>query len=233
MSTNTDWIPRTTKGRNELINRLAAFFGSLSMADFGFIEGTPQMIWTEAVYCEAYDAYIQSYANVNKNKALVTKEQHKDFREKEAEMIKAIRILYTAYLRDNPAATDTWKVEYGFPIQSKSRSRNKAPDSHIIVQVTPKVPNRIDILYHDEHVRPRGAKPKGYRGGEKWAIVKPQGEIVKTYEELTQKDFKTENTYEIQFREADQGKVYWFALRWQNTTGEVGPWSPIMSVIIP
>jgi hypothetical protein len=29
------------------------------------------------------------------------------------------------------------------------------------------------------------------------------------------------------------GKRLWFAARWENTTGQKGPWSEIMCVIIP
>jgi hypothetical protein len=37
----------------------------------------------------------------------------------------------------------------------------------------------------------------------------------------------------IDFEEEDRGKTFWYAVRWENTTGLKGPWSEIRSAVIP
>jgi hypothetical protein len=45
--------------------------------------------------------------------------------------------------------------------------------------------------------------------------------------------FATHPPFSLPFDLADTGKRLWYAARWENTTGQKGPWSEIMSVIIP
>jgi hypothetical protein len=45
--------------------------------------------------------------------------------------------------------------------------------------------------------------------------------------------FDTNSPLDIEFTEEDRGKVVWFAVRWENTRGEKGPWSEIYFAIIP
>jgi hypothetical protein len=45
--------------------------------------------------------------------------------------------------------------------------------------------------------------------------------------------FDTDSPLEIEFDEADRGKIVWFAVRWENTRGQKGPWSEIFFAIIP
>jgi hypothetical protein len=50
---------------------------------------------------------------------------------------------------------------------------------------------------------------------------------------LTHSAFDTRSPLKLQFENDLRGKTLYFAMRWENTRGEKGPWSPIMSVIIP
>jgi peptide methionine sulfoxide reductase MsrA len=51
--------------------------------------------------------------------------------------------------------------------------------------------------------------------------------------EVTRSYFDTHTPLVIEFDEEDRGKTFWYAVRWENTRGEKGPWSEIMSAIIP
>jgi hypothetical protein len=59
------------------------------------------------------------------------------------------------------------------------------------------------------------------------------GEKPVNVHELTRSYFDTNSPLTIEFEEEDRGKTFWYAVRWENTTGEKGPWSEIQSVIIP
>jgi hypothetical protein len=45
--------------------------------------------------------------------------------------------------------------------------------------------------------------------------------------------FDTRSPYTFQFDLADAGKRFYCCLRWENTTGQKGPWSEIQNAIIP
>ena len=75
------------------------------------------------------------------------------------------------------------------------------------------------------------AKPEGQHGME--LVARIGGEKPAGVHELTRSYFDTHTPLTIEFTEEDRGKTFWYAVRWENTTGEKGPWSEIMSAVIP
>jgi hypothetical protein len=74
-------------------------------------------------------------------------------------------------------------------------------------------------------------KPKGVHGAEiRWAIL---DHIPLNIEELHEPAFSTRSPFDFEFREEDRGKMFYFCIRWENTTGKKGPWSEIIAVRIP
>jgi hypothetical protein len=51
--------------------------------------------------------------------------------------------------------------------------------------------------------------------------------------DLTNSSFDTHTPLTLEFADEDRGKVLYFALRWENTRGEKGPFGAIMNAIIP
>jgi hypothetical protein len=77
----------------------------------------------------------------------------------------------------------------------------------------------------------REAKPFGVRGVElRWAILP---EPPKSHADLVHSEFDTRSPYMFQFDLPDAGKTLYICARWENTTGQKGPWNKIESVIIP
>jgi hypothetical protein len=64
----------------------------------------------------------------------------------------------------------------------------------------------------------------------RWALL---GIAPLSVDELIHSSFDTHSPFTLDFSENDRGKTVWFCLRWENTTGEKGPWSEMMSAIIP
>jgi hypothetical protein len=50
---------------------------------------------------------------------------------------------------------------------------------------------------------------------------------------LSYSEFNTKPPFTLSFHGEQRGKTVYFALRWENTTGEKGPWSEIENAIIP
>lgn len=51
--------------------------------------------------------------------------------------------------------------------------------------------------------------------------------------DMKQSWFATSSPLEIEFEEDDRGKIFYFAVRWESTAGEKGPWSMIMEIMVP
>jgi hypothetical protein len=77
----------------------------------------------------------------------------------------------------------------------------------------------------------RKGKPEGQRGVEiRWIVsdVPPA-----RWDDLIHSGFDTNSPYTLEFENDFRGKTVYFALRWENTRGDKGPWSEIESAIIP
>jgi hypothetical protein len=74
-------------------------------------------------------------------------------------------------------------------------------------------------------------KPKGVYGAEvRWAIL---DHVPLNISELHESEFSTRSPFDFEFSEEDRGKIFYFCIRWENTTGKKGPWSEIFEVRIP
>jgi hypothetical protein len=88
----------------------------------------------------------------------------------------------------------------------------------------------VEIHFRDAD-SDRKAKPAGVHGVEvAWAVLDATPE---NWEELTHSSFDTHTPLVLSFERDQRGKTLYFALRWENTTGEKGHWSDIQSAIIP
>jgi hypothetical protein len=74
-------------------------------------------------------------------------------------------------------------------------------------------------------------RPPGVHGGEiQWGILDSPP---KSIDDLHKSAFRTESPFDFEFGEEDRGKIFYFCIRWENTTGKKGPWSEIIAVRIP
>jgi hypothetical protein len=45
--------------------------------------------------------------------------------------------------------------------------------------------------------------------------------------------YSTTNAITVAYDLSDRGKIVYAIARWENTRGEKGPWSPVISAVIP
>ncbi|MDR1279356.1 MAG: hypothetical protein LBK99_00850 [Opitutaceae bacterium] len=50
---------------------------------------------------------------------------------------------------------------------------------------------------------------------------------------FTHSEFSTRDMIQLDFDENQRGQRIWLIARWENTRGQKGPWSDILSAIIP
>jgi hypothetical protein len=130
----------------------------------------------------------------------------------------------------NPIITNDQLIALGLHVKDKTPTTIPPPSTrpyHIIKVVDSR---RIEVDFQDEKTTSK-AKPYGCLGAVVYYAVlatpptKP--------ESLTRTVLATRTPHKLEFTEEERGKTVYIALRWQNEKGQLGPWSEILSAIIP
>ncbi|MDR1864959.1 MAG: hypothetical protein LBR08_05235 [Bacteroidales bacterium] len=72
---------------------------------------------------------------------------------------------------------------------------------------------------------------KGVRGAEIRWLISATPPV--NWDDLRHSEFDTRSPFTMSFSGDQRGQTVYFALRWENNTGEKGPWCEIQSAIIP
>jgi hypothetical protein len=141
-----------------------------------------------------------------------------------------LRPFLKAYVTYNPAVANADRDAMGLPIHKTTRTNVPVPKTTVEAEISLPSPGVVEISYHDAESGHR-AKPDGVHGAEvAWAILAAPPV---DWKELTRSSFDTQSPLRLTFEGDDRGKTLYFALRWENTRGEKGPWSEIQNTIIP
>jgi hypothetical protein len=142
---------------------------------------------------------------------------------------KDIRQFINEFLASNSLVTDADRDNMGIPIHSTTR--HPAPVAGLPPYITVSVHGPRQLRFDFGESSASKAKLAGQHGIEiAWVI---SDEMPTSYSGLTRSSFDTHTPLILSFDLPDAGKRIWFAARWENTRGEKGPWTEIMSAIIP
>jgi hypothetical protein len=143
----------------------------------------------------------------------------------------ATRKYVNEFLKYNSAITSDDRVRLGLRIPDTKRTPVHVPVTTPRVTTTHPDPCIVAFIVSDS-VSKRKTKPAGVRGFELvWIILDT---APTTCEQLIHSSFSTRvrTPFRITFSGDERGKTLYFAVRWENTRGEKGPWSNIMNTII-
>ena len=146
-----------------------------------------------------------------------------------AALEKALQQDVKEFLLFNRNVTDEDHDDLGLPIYKTSRTPTPVATTIPWVQVVMTVIRYLRFDFGGSETS--RAKPAGQHGMELAGLI--GGERPANVHALTLSYFDTHTPLSIAFEEEDRGKTFWFAVRWENTRGEKGPWSEIQSAIIP
>ena len=140
-----------------------------------------------------------------------------------------LRTTIKAYVTYNPKVTDENRINMGLPIHKTSRTPVAVPATY--PEHTVETALRQIVIHFRDAGKERKAKPTGVGGALiRWDILDtPPTKAV----ELLNSALDTASPYTLRFTENQRGSRVYFALAWQNTKGEVGPWSEIGMAIVP
>jgi hypothetical protein len=142
---------------------------------------------------------------------------------------KLLRIL-VKMLDSSPLVTDDDRRSMGIVIRDTTRTPVKPPKTYPEFTVDSSMIRCLRILFWDLGSKSK-AKPHGVHGAEIcWAILDTTDVTV---DQLVHSSFDTRSPFRLTFSDHERGKMVYFCLRWENTRGEKGPWSEIVSAIIP
>jgi hypothetical protein len=135
------------------------------------------------------------------------------------------------YLTYNHLVTDEDRDNLGLPIHKTTHTPSPIATTYPDYDVDSSTIRRLTIHFFDQGQKKSKAKPLGQHGAEiRWGILDAPPTDV---DELVHSAFDTRTPLVLEFSEAVRGKRVYFCLRWENTRGEKGPWSEILSAIIP
>jgi hypothetical protein len=143
----------------------------------------------------------------------------------------ALRQAIQQWLTHNPAVTDEDRDNLGLPVYKSGRTPSPLATTYPDFDVDSSMIRRLTIHFYDQGSKKSKAKPAGQHGAEiRWAILDTPPVDVK---ELIHSSFDTRTPFTLEFEGHERGKTVYFCLCWENTRGEKGPWSEVVSAIIP
>jgi hypothetical protein len=134
------------------------------------------------------------------------------------------------YLAFNDAVTNKDKDDLKLPVYKTTRTPSPVAAGFPAARLDTGVLRRLTFHFSDAGSESH-AKPPGQHGVEmRWMI---SDEPVVDVSKLTHSTFDTHSPLTLEFEGHDRGKTVYYALCWENTRGEKGPWSEINSAVIP
>ncbi|MDR3181153.1 MAG: hypothetical protein LBT61_04405 [Prevotellaceae bacterium] len=142
-----------------------------------------------------------------------------------------LRSFNNSYLIHNPAMTDVMREDFGLPIHKTTRTPSPVATTYPDFDIDSSTIRRLTIHFYNQGQEKSKAKPAGQHGAEiRWAISDvPVVDVA----DLIHSSFDTHTPFTLEFEGHERGKTVYFCLCWENTRGEKGPWSEIVSAIIP
>jgi hypothetical protein len=140
-----------------------------------------------------------------------------------------LRVFIQGQLLHNPNVSDASRRSMGLPVYDRKPTRPTSPATRPEVEV-----DFSQIMKHVLRVRDSeaksAAKPAHVVGFEIWRRV--GGNTEPAYGEMELVEVATRSPHALEYTSADRSKTVWYAVRWINAHGK-GPWSEIVSAIIP
>jgi hypothetical protein len=195
----------------------------------GFADTTEQGKWLIGTFLPIYGDYVEAYrvwVNPENRTPVITA----NLLGKEKAMKKILRELYKGFLKDTPIVTDNDLESMGLPKrESKKRTPSPKADTSPWAKVILSRVATIIIKFSAE-IGKRG-KLFGQHDVECCWVISDAP--ITNWNDLVRSSFSTKSPLVLVFDGDMRGKTIYFALRWRNTRGEMGPFGPIMNAMIP
>ncbi|MDR3133701.1 MAG: hypothetical protein LBU42_06720 [Prevotellaceae bacterium] len=230
MATNPDWIPQNHEALYEQATITQNYLSNEEeRARMGFGADTLQAQWLDKEFTPKFTALATAYRDwLNPAKRTIVK-TNKLYRVEKV-FKAAYRQLYTGFLKNNPLVADSDLLAMGLPECKKGRTHAPVATEAPGCRVDSSKIGRLAFHFYSKGDH-RRAKPAGQHGAELvWNICDAPPE---RWDELRHSTFHTRSPILLTFEHDQRGQAVYFALRWENTRGEKGPYCDIKRATIP
>jgi len=137
---------------------------------------------------------------------------------------------FVAALQKNIVLSDADRVALRITVPAPTRQKSAMPTTSPVATIDFSQRLRHSITFRDALTPKSKSKPKGIRGAQVCMKLGAPPPADPSECEFVATD--TATPYVHTFDAADVGKMVYYILRWENTTGAVGPWSAYVSAVV-
>jgi hypothetical protein len=142
-----------------------------------------------------------------------------------------VQDMVNGHINHNAAVTPDDRVALGLAVYSSGRSPIGAPETTVVLRPGPGLVRQIVVYFTDSATPEKRGKPYGVESMLlRCAVLSAPPANVG---ELVRPDSASKSPLVLTFREEDRGKTVYMAACWKTATQKEGPWSEIISAIIP
>jgi hypothetical protein len=231
MAANSNsWFPNTRSGRHRLIAQTTVFMTvGANRNAIGFESNSANGRWYDNAYSPKLNDYNAKYQTweTPSTSTVIARDNLADA---ETVFFPLYRQFY-ATVKSSPVVTNGQLEEMGFPARpSGIRMKHPVDKRFIDLNVIPSG-NLVFLVAFQDRDSGKSAVPYYLTGAVIYCLV---GDTpVSDQLLLTQSNLATRSPFEMVFAPVDRGKTVSIAARWQNRRGELGPWSEIVTAVIP
>jgi hypothetical protein len=233
MAYNPDWLPQNHEALGQQANQTYDYIQTdPQRTRMGFGDNTLQKKWFEDVFKPPFAAFGHVLADW-RDPSTRTKALSAALMDARRNFVTVYRELYRGWLKNNPLVTDEDLVLMGLPKRNAGgRKPPPVPETWPVAIANTATTRRVVVAYRDSSLPHRKAKPAGVHGAEiRWMVADAPQSV--RLEDLVYVTFDTRTPFILDFHEEERGKRLYFALRWENSRGVKGPFSPIQNANIP
>jgi hypothetical protein len=215
-----DYLP---SDESKLIQWSTDFFGYLNPHAVSWNVDSAKLTEVETFsnsFSSAYQLYHQPEHHTPMNR------QAKDKAKKT--YVKDLRVFNQAYLIHNPLVSDADRVALGLHVPKPGPSPIPGPLTYPVIKRFVSIgAGWLEMHFQDVTEEKSKAKPSGVHGAEiKWGLYASGTSLPVTAEALPDSAFATRTPYRFELPGSAHGMTLCAVLRWENSRGVKGPWSP-------
>jgi hypothetical protein len=144
---------------------------------------------------------------------------------------KGIQDMVNGHINHNPAVTPDDRVALGLYVYKPGKSPVPAPATTVVLRAVPGLVRQIAVYFTDSATPDKRGKPYGAEFMELACGVFPSPPA--GVGDLPRSVTATRSPAILSFREEDRGKTVYLAGHWKGSGTKEGPWSAIISAIVP
>jgi hypothetical protein len=226
---NQDWL---SSNHEKLYDQATQTNGYLTSTNISRMGLSGIQSWIVSTFQPAYGIFKTAFDNW-RNKAERTSMKTATLMDAEKAFKPVYRHLYVGMLKENPLVTNADLLAMGLPERGDGERHDATvPKTSPAATVKLPGPGVVEIHFRDNSVdNPSHAKPYQVHGAEICWVVSDEPPV--NWSQLVHSSFDTASPFRLSFEGDQRGRRLFFALRWENTRGEKGPWSEIQDAIIP